>query len=306
MNTVSVIIPAYNCAPYIQEAVESVLNQTYQNFELLIVDDGSADDTRRILKEFEKKYPDRVRNFYQSNQGASAARNKALKESRGEYIAFLDADDVWYPQKLAKQIQVLENTESGFVYCDNYFVTETREKIENYVRKVKFIEGDGILELFCNHFVMTPAVVFRKKYLLEIGYFDETLRVGEDYDFFLRLASVCTMTAVKEKLWERRVLKDSLSRKDFVMDARNDLMILKKFLSDHPDFYHAHKSRVRSRLSQYYFSFGYKYLEAGANHKGFLQFVKSLYYKISLRSLKNIFLCLVPFSVRRIYKKTHA
>jgi glycosyltransferase involved in cell wall biosynthesis len=99
---VSVVIPAYNCAAYVGQAVDSVLRQTYTDWEIIVVDDGSRDDTKLILEQ----YGDRIRYIYQQNQGVSIARNRGIELARGEFIAFLDADDYFLPDKIAAQIAV--------------------------------------------------------------------------------------------------------------------------------------------------------------------------------------------------------
>jgi len=113
MPKVSVIIPTYSYSKYIEKAINSVLAQTYRDFEIIVVDDGSTDNTRKII---ETKYKDKVRYFYQENKGASAARNKGIKESKGEYLAFLDQDDLFHPLSLEKKVDFLNrNSEFGWV-----------------------------------------------------------------------------------------------------------------------------------------------------------------------------------------------
>ncbi len=104
MPKVSVIIPTFNCAVYLPQAIESVLGQTWQDFELIVVDDGSTDDTCQVLA----PYQNRLVYLYQENQGESSARNKGIQVAQGEYLAFLDSDDLWLATKLERQITVLE------------------------------------------------------------------------------------------------------------------------------------------------------------------------------------------------------
>ena len=112
---VSVIIPTYNRAEYLGEAIQSVFDQTFEDFEILIVDDGSTDDTQQLVLSF---HDPRLRSFYQNNCGISAARNAAIRSADGEYIAFLDSDDVWLPELLESQVAVLDRRpEIGLVYA---------------------------------------------------------------------------------------------------------------------------------------------------------------------------------------------
>jgi len=300
MAKVSVIIPAYNSARYLLEAIQGVLHQTYQDFEIIVVDDGSADTTEEIIEGFIKEYPSKIRHIYQKNRGPAAARNRAMQAAKGEFIAFLDADDVWYSDKLEKQVYVLEHhPEAGFVYCDSNFIDAESNPIQNYFRKTKILNGDILIELFCNHFIMTPAVMLRKSCLNQTGLFDENLTVGEDYDFFLRLAYYYKARSIDEILWSRRVLNESLSRADFILDARNDLNTLKRFMMLHREFYKKNRDLVQDRLAKYHFSLAYNCLEHGKNIIAFNNLVSSVCYHPTLKAFKNILFCCVPLWLRR-------
>ena len=117
ISKVSVAIPTYNRAHYICETIDSVLVQTYKDYEIIVVDDGSTDNTREILK----RYGGKIKYFYQANQGQASAWNYAVSQSSGEYIAFLDDDDLWFPEKLERQVEVLDkNPDLGFVCSESY------------------------------------------------------------------------------------------------------------------------------------------------------------------------------------------
>jgi len=300
MSKVSVIIPVYNGAGFICDAIDSVFSQTFNDCEIIIVDDGSTDDLTEVLR----KYNNRIKYFYQKNNGPAAARNKGISVSEGEHIAFLDADDIWLPTKLEKQIVLLESgSDIGFVYCDNYFVDADRKIIPDYSREIKLLEGDIFLDFFCRHFILTPAVILRKRCLDKIGLFNEGLAVGEDYDFFLRLAYLFKAGVVKEKLWERRILSNSLSRKDYIQDAMNDLFTLKNFIKQNPTVFLKNKKRILERLGDYHLKFAYSLLENGKNFKAFSQLILSARYHVSLKVLKNMMLCLLPFQLRKAIKE---
>ena len=114
---VSVIITTYNYGAFIADAIKSVLEQSFQDFEIIVVDDGSTDQTRQVLEPFVKQHQNRIRYFFQDNQGAASGRNKGIKEAKGEYIAFLDADDTFLPLKLEKQMKIIQASDVGLVHC---------------------------------------------------------------------------------------------------------------------------------------------------------------------------------------------
>jgi glycosyltransferase involved in cell wall biosynthesis len=298
---VSVIIPAYNCARWLGQAIDSVLGQTLRDLELLVIDDGSTDATGEVAR----AYGDRLRYARQENRGPAAARNHGMRLARGELIAFLDADDLWLPAKLERQAALLDrDPRVGVVYCDGLFIDPDGRPIENYVRQTPLHRGRVAIELFCDHFLMTPAVVFRRVLLETAGAFDESLRVGEDYDFFLRLAAAAVTDVVEEKLWARRVVPDSLSRRDYVLDARTDLATLRRFIRRHPEIRAAHRERVRRRLADYHFAFGYRCLEEGRNGLALGQFLRALTHERSRRVFKNLALCALPYPLRRRFKES--
>jgi glycosyltransferase involved in cell wall biosynthesis len=184
---VSVVIPAYNTAGLIAACVDSVLAQTLQDFEVIVVNDGSPDTA--LLEKNLEPYATRVRYLKQANSGPSAARNLAIRESRGRYIAFLDSDDVWLPQHLATQIAILQADQSlGLVYGDclltrNGTTIGTAFDREPQVQAVNF---ENLLQEQCT--VITSAAIASRQAIVDAGLFDEELRRCEDFDLWLRLA----------------------------------------------------------------------------------------------------------------------
>lgn len=184
---VSVIIPTYNRKDYVTEAIDSVLNQTYKDFEIIVVDDGSTDDTGELLKE---RYGDRIRYFYKENGGCASARNYGIKVSRGEYIAFLDSDDKYLPEKLEDQVEILEKNEQiGFVYSDSYSFDGNKQKLSESVRPDKDNRVDYALFMVTN--MANGSFVVRRDCLDISGYYNELMRYNEDTDLLLRLSVNC-------------------------------------------------------------------------------------------------------------------
>ncbi|MGB3638416.1 MAG: glycosyltransferase family 2 protein [Rivularia sp. (in: cyanobacteria)] len=188
---VTVVIPTYNRAHLVKDAVESVLNQTYQNFELIVIDDGSTDNTREVLA----FYKDKLTYIYQENQGRSAARNHGIKLAQGEYIAFLDSDDVWFPDKLERQVPVLESAPPNVVLVHGYkcIVDQNLQPVPGWELKLRKLytlaeKGEETYENYlhssCN---FTSSILVRKTAIIEIGCYDILIPSLQDLDLYLRL-----------------------------------------------------------------------------------------------------------------------
>lgn len=178
---VSVIIPSYNAAKYIKEAVDSALAQTYENIEVVVIDDGSTDNTKKILAPYAEKM--RIKYVYESNKGLAGARNAGIKNSQGEYIAFLDADDIFLPEKVEEQVRVLEaNRGYGACYSD-LFHFDGAGKL--YHHRYKYPSGDVFEPLLHKQFINPLTVMARRELFNKYGYFDESLRRSEDWYVWL-------------------------------------------------------------------------------------------------------------------------
>lgn len=189
---VSVIIPAYNAAPYLSEAVESVFRQTFSDFEALVIDDGSTDETPRIAERFRP----RLAYCRTEHQGRAAARNEGLRRARGEYVAFLDADDVWEPDRLERGVRLLDQRpEIGLVHGEvaaidgdgNPKARETAALRKTYRMERHF--GSGYLWLLSDESaIFSSTVLFRRAAAERVGFYDGAFPVYEDYDWYLRFA----------------------------------------------------------------------------------------------------------------------
>lgn len=189
-SLVTIIIPTYNYARYIRRAVDSALGQSYANIEVIVVDDGSTDDTQAVTAE----YGDRIRYIRQENQGAAAARNRGLAEAKGDYIAFLDADDMYLPDNISEKINFL-TTHDQYAWCySNWaWVHENGETYmfghEPELSLAKFkAHGDVFLLALQGYRLGTNVFLFRRDVIEAIRGFDESLAVLEDYDLYLRAA----------------------------------------------------------------------------------------------------------------------
>ncbi len=180
---VSVIIPAYNSAKYLPDAIASVLDQTYTDYEIIVVNDGSTDNTRKVVE----PYLDRIRYFEQENQGVSATRNRGIYLARGELIAFLDADDIFLPDKLEQQVRIFNaNPDIGIVNSGYCLITEEGEEIQNIERWHSI--PNLTPEIWLLHKPVLPsAMMFTKFWLLKVEGFDSRFWASEDVDIVLRM-----------------------------------------------------------------------------------------------------------------------
>lgn len=236
MSKVSVIIPTYNYGRYLPDALGSVLGQTHSDLECIVVDDGSTDGTAEMVRQWQQR-DGRVRYLYQSNQGPSAARNSGLKIARGDFIQFLDADDLLLPTKLEEQLAALgEDPTLGVSYCK----TETIRGFDlhgprsPYWGSSSFDDSNALYELL-SRWAKSIAIasfcfLYRRQHIDGV-YFDEALRVDEDWDWLLRLAARGIRFRYYDKVLAlHRQHADSLTRNE-VLWRRHRITVLHKLAS---------------------------------------------------------------------------
>ena len=188
MPRVSVMIPTFNCARFLGLAIDSVLAQTYHDYEIVVVDDGSTDNTRECIA----KYGVKVRYFHQTNQGLSAARNLALDYATGEFIAYVDADDLWFPGKLEAQVTFLDShPECGLVHTEVSVIDEQGKVLHarfNQETGRSVPQGKCLNDLLQNCHIQVPSVMERRNWLDKAGRFDLRLVAAQDYLHWIMLA----------------------------------------------------------------------------------------------------------------------
>lgn len=196
---VSIILPAYNRETLVARAIDSVLAQTYPDFELIIVDDASKDGTRAVLEQY-RDHP-KVRLILSDvNRGGSGARNLGIEAATGELIAFQDSDDVWLPHKLAAQVAALDaNPKAGLCYCGSLFSEGTRSY---YIPEPVFarLDGDMSREILRRNTTSTQVLVIRREALDKAGHFDATLKRFQDWDLMIRVAQVTEFVFLPEPM----------------------------------------------------------------------------------------------------------
>ena len=195
--TISVVIPTYNRVDFITKAIESVLNQSIRVDEIIVVDDGSTDETAQTLKRF-----DEITYIYQNNSGVSSARNRGIKASSGEWITFLDSDDCWEKDKIASQKKFHEENPTLLIsHTDEEWIRDNK-KI-NKPKKFQKI-GGNIFDLSLDYtFVGTSTIMLKKEIFDTIGFYDENLIACEDFDIFLRIAQRYEFGYINQKLTKK-------------------------------------------------------------------------------------------------------
>jgi glycosyltransferase involved in cell wall biosynthesis len=225
---VSVVIPAYNAAPFLAEALESVLVQTVTDREIIVVDDGSTDDTRVITR----AYGPAITVLAQDNRGLPAARNAGARHASGTWLAFLDADDVWFPDKLEKQLE-LTTLGAKWVYSDRLNFGATEGVVVTQSQANPVYDGDIFLRLFVHgNFITASSVLIDRAVFDTFGGFSEDFRACEDWDLWLRVAERHEVAVCREPLLKYRYHDSNMSRDPSVMWTHR-IKVLERALSLH-------------------------------------------------------------------------
>ena len=226
---ISIVLPVYNREKLVLNSIESVLNQTYKNFELIVVDDYSNDNTHSVISSIPDKRIKLLK--HDKNRGASAARNTGIKASRGDWIAFHDSDDLWNKNKLEKQVETILTVEADIavIHCGlQYFDFDSGKKLNTRIIKGNI---NNLVKSNVGMIPGTPTMVIRKSSLDDVGYFDETIPANEESELGIRIAKKYKFKLVDEVL----VL---CARNHVQINSSNDLFIQGKqrILEKHLDF----------------------------------------------------------------------
>jgi len=196
---VSIIIPTYNRRHLLESAVRSVLTQSYDKFELIVVDDGSEDNTFEVIEAFRDSRIKYIK--HEKNRGVAAARNTGIQASCGEFVAFQDDDDIWQQKKLEKQMDLIctESKGADVVYTR---ACKTEKGVDSYIPsgKIRALEGNIYRSLLWQNYITIPSVLLRKTCLEKVGLFDENLVTFEDWEFLLRLSRYYNVMYIAEPL----------------------------------------------------------------------------------------------------------
>lgn len=232
MPTLSVIVPAYNAEKTILETIQSIQAQTFSDFELIVIDDGSTDRTVERLNQI---HDPRIKVFSYENGGLPVARNRGIQRATGEFISFIDADDLWKPDKLEAQLKALRDyPEAGVAYSWTAFIDENSNFL--YAWEPLYWQGDVYPKLLIRNFISSGSnILVRKQFIQAAGEFDPQLKSVEDWDYYLRLAALCPFAVVPDYQILYRRSAQSMTSKVDVMEQANLTVIERAFKAAPPE-----------------------------------------------------------------------
>nr|QNO41819.1 undecaprenyl-phosphate 4-deoxy-4-formamido-L-arabinose transferase [Methanosarcinales archaeon ANME-2c ERB4]QNO42775.1 undecaprenyl-phosphate 4-deoxy-4-formamido-L-arabinose transferase [Methanosarcinales archaeon ANME-2c ERB4] len=295
--TVSVVIPTCNRAHLIGRAIQSVLNQSYQDFEIIVVDDGSTDDTEGEIKEFQKR-DKRVRYIrHENNKGGSAARNTGIKSAEGDYIALLDDDDEWLPEKIEKQVIKFQNSvdKVGVIYSGFFYVSDKTGEVIS--ESVPTLQGNVYANLLSGCILGSPTPLIRKTCFQKAGLYDDTLPSAQDWDMWIRLSKHYEFDFIPDIMAKHYIHGGQISV-DLNAKIRAREKLMRKYqadLSTHPSILSVHLKQL-----------GKLYCLAGQSKEGRKCFLDSIKLNTFQRSsYLHFFLSLLaPMTHRNILRKS--
>lgn len=292
---VSVIIPTYNSAPFIVATIRSVLDQTYSNYEVVIVDDGSTDDTLQVLNAFVPSscdFVDKIRVFSKTNGGPASARNLAIRNSTGKYIAFLDGDDLWTPDKLAEQVEFLEShPKVGMTYAEALIFTEQNGQKE-FGEKIGYTGETSFCHLLLGDHIPNSTVMIRRECVDKIGWLNESpeLIAVEDYEYWLRLAHSFPIKGIAKPMAFYRVHENNLmgGGENIERGLRLPLRVLNEIGRQFPDCWQQCGMEKEVLLARLTIRAGFAYKQRGEWLNCLKKFHEALRLRCSLRVIRWI------------------
>ncbi len=273
---VSVIIPAYNAEHFVAETIRSVLAQTYSNYEVIAVDDGSTDNTLEVLRRHEPQ----IKVLTKSNGGPASARNLAIKNSVGEYIAFLDSDDLWIEDKLREQVAFLDkNPELGLLYSEALMFTEEagEKKIQ---MKFGYTDNPTFCKLVYGNFIPNLTAVIRRACIDRIGFLNESkaLIAVEDYEYWLKIARVFPIAGIPRPLAYYRIREGNLMGDGSDIDKGVNLALaaIREVEKSYPEMWEECGIDRSLLFARMYIRAGFAWKQKGAWKECLLRYVKAL------------------------------
>ncbi|WP_321371069.1 glycosyltransferase family A protein [uncultured Desulfuromusa sp.] len=320
MPTVSVVIPTYNAEKYLPETLKNILMQTFDDYEVIIVDDCSTDNTRQVIGEIDSE---KIRYFcLETNHGGpSRARNVGINEARGKYIAFCDSDDLFEVDHLMDAVTFFRlRTDLGMIFTDeSKFDDETGKDLGNFLNgynqfhslpKKKEEDGFFIIQpadsfpcLFFENYIMPSGVVARREIFDDVGPFDESLTNGDDWDLWFRVTRKYQIGFINKVGFRYRIRANSVSARGPILAKNRSEVIRKQIESSLPSFLN---KRAKKMISHNYFGIGYCSQVQGGMSEARKNYLLSLRTSLNLAAFKGLFITFlgrnVYFTIRKLKK----
>ncbi len=320
---VSIIMPTYNNAEYINNAIKSVFEQTYKNKEIIVIDDGSTDSTRQVIK----PYLHRIKYHFQENKGVASARNKGLELANGDYIAFLDSDDFWFPKNLEIKVGILKAHKNlgavfsnfrmidrtGVIYSNGIikryssFNKKKYEKVflaDRHIsinkKNYKYFYGKIFFDLLLGNFILTSTTVFKKKCVKEVGMFRSDLSTEEDYEYFLRFSKNYTIGYINLPVVNYRRHSNQLTdHHNVVQILSNVIEILQPYYLERDKIFTKKLThKIQRRFSNVYKNLGKAYLRQNKSRHARKSFKLSITAdKRNITSILYLILSCLPIEI---------
>lgn len=334
---VSILIPAFNAGNFIQETLESVLAQTYPNIEIIVVDDGSTDDTQQKILAF----GERIIYIYQQNGGIASARNRGMALTRGQLVALLDADDICHPNRIAIQVDYLQKNpdiiicstdfsafnSDGHVsdsHISNYYgiIRSTAEGIEQLYEEKRFLDtgqnpwtindscevkihhGYIYKKIVWGNFIHPPTIMLRRSVAERVGFFDEKLFFACDYDWLIRVSRLGKIGYIERPLLKYRLhLGQSSSHRNIEPAILETIAVMNKIRCDDEKFYQANWQRFQKRLGHLYLELAHSLVERKRlSALGYLLHSLRYPFSVKLTTIKVLTKLIIPNFIIKMYR----
>jgi len=301
-SLVTVILPCYNGARWVSRAIESILVQIYENFELIIIDDGSTDNSKERIVPF--LCDKRVCYIYQANRGFSGAINSGIKASSGELIGFIGQDDVWVPNKIELQQKFLSEHQNIDLVFSPYYSMDSQGQIFRTINAkipVFRTKEELVTELFLGNFIGFETVLVKRKCFDEVGFFDERMTAFSDHDMWLRIVEKFNIGYFNQNLVKKREHNLQLSKDGLSTALKDEFLIIQKAVNHYPFL----KKSEQKRIASLYYALGIAMLQKGNgkdakkaliktikcqpwNFKAVVAYMVPKLYFLSLKYFKNL------------------
>ena len=292
---ISIIVNCHNGEKYLKECISSILNQKYQNFEVIFFNNSSKDNSKKIIDNFQSN---KIRYFYSSEKlSLYKARNEALKHARGELIAYLDSDDWWNENYLSSRLEHFKNKHFDFFYCNSNFFFEKNKKKKIY-KNYSLPSGKIYSFLIKDYFIIISGVIFRKEIFQKYGKFNENFNIIGDYDFLMRISIECNAHALNSPLINYRVHENNFSKMNTKMYYEEYKFWLEENKKTQNDEFnkniHIHEMKLE------YFEIAHLLKES---KKDFFLFKKIIRYNNFSEKIKFLILFFLPKRIHKFLKK---